>query len=300
MLDEGLRASCFGQLAILCAEFGTDVPYKGGLDRGFTYGGRRVPYLNRQKGIHRAEAQDGPAALSIQTSFHSPYDDEPTDDGFRYAYRSGSPDQADNRALQAAFDLQVPIVQFVGTRPGWYRPEFPAYVVNNDPAAGFVVVAPGKMRGPLDDQEATLVDDPVERRYLVRETRVRLHQARFRGHVVHAYQSQCSVCRLKEVRLLDAAHIVGDVEQHGEPVVSNGLSLCTIHHRAYDHDLVGISPDYDVRVSSRLLEDEDGPMLELLKGFDKQPIAVPGPKVWRPDRQRLAERFKRFLERSMG
>jgi hypothetical protein len=27
----------------------------------------------------------------------------------------------------------------------------------------------------------------------------------------------------------------------------------------------GVTPDYDVRVSPRLLEDEDGPMLDLLK-----------------------------------
>jgi hypothetical protein len=71
---------------------------------------------------------------------------------------------------------------------------------------------------------------------------------------------------LKEPRLLDAAHIVPDTDAAGEPAVTNGLSLCSIHHRAFDEDLVGISPDYEVRVHPRLLDDEDGPMLELLKG----------------------------------
>ena len=80
--------------------------------------------------------------------------------------------------------------------------------------------------------------------------------------------------------------------------MSNGLALCSIHHRAYDHDLVGVSPDYDVRVSPRLLEDEDGPMLELLKTFDRQPIYVPRRSEWKPDRERLASRFDRFLTRS--
>jgi hypothetical protein len=51
----------------------------------------------------------------------------------------------------------------------------------------------------------------------------------------------------------------------GDPLVSNGLSLCSIHHRAFDQDLVGISPDYGIRVAEQLLEDEDGPMLELLR-----------------------------------
>jgi putative restriction endonuclease len=99
-------------------------------------------------------------------------------------------------------------------------------------------------------------------------------------------------------RLLDAAHIVGDLETRGEAVVTNGLSLCSIHHRAFDQNLVGVSPDYGVRVSRRLLEDEDGPMLDVLKGFHDTTIQLPHRRVWRPDRERLAERYERFLSRS--
>jgi putative restriction endonuclease len=127
---------------------------------------------------------------------------------------------------------------------------------------------------------------------------VRIHQARFRGSVVPAYRSQCAICRLKEVRLLDAAHIIGDLDTRGEAIVSNGLCLCSIHHRAFDHHLVGISADYVVRVAPRLLEDEDGPMLELLKGFDFEVIEVPRSVPLRPDRERLAERFERFIEQT--
>jgi putative restriction endonuclease len=97
------------------------------------------------------------------------------------------------------------------------------------------------------------------------------------------------------MRLLDAAHITGDFEAEGEPAVSNGVALCSIHHRAYDHDLIAISPDYEVRVSTRLLQDEDGPMLELLKTFDRRPIFVPRRTAWKPDRERLATRYERFL-----
>src|SRR5439155_23153159 len=130
-----------------------------------------------------------------------------------------------------------------------------------------VVISPGRMVGPLDEREPALPEDPIERRYAVRETRVRLHQARFRGRVLLAYANTCTICRLKEGRLLDAAHIAGDLEVQGEPVVRNGLSLCSIHHRAFDQNLVGVSADYEVHVSKRLLDDEDGPMLELLKQF---------------------------------
>src|SRR6266480_7831203 len=249
-------------LSVLVAEFGEDVPYTGGLARGFPFRGTRVPFLNRQKGIYRAAAQEGPAALAIQTSAKSPYDDEILADGFLYAYRAGAIDQPDNRALRVARELQVPLVYFIGTRPGWYKPVFPVYVREDDPVRRVVLVTPGALLGPLDEPEPVPLEDPIERRYAVRETHVRLHQARFRGRVVPAYGSQCAICTLKELRLLDAAHIVGDIQLGGEATVRNGLSLCSIHHRAFDQNLVGVSPDYSVQVSRRLLEDDDGPMLE--------------------------------------
>ena len=285
-----------GHLSILVAEFGDDVPYGDGLQRGFPFRGRRVPFLNYQKGIYRAAIQKGPAALSIQTSSKSPYDDEVIADGFLYAYRAGDIDQPDNRALRAAHQLQVPLVYFIGTRPGWYKPIFPCFVREDHPSSRVVLVTPGALQGPVDEPEPIVLEDPIERRYAVRETRVRLHQARFRGRVVPAYSSQCAICRLKELRLLDAAHILSDVLEVGEPTVQNGLSLCAIHHRAFDQNLVGVSPEYVVHVSQRLLEDEDGPMLDLLKGFHELPLVVPKRLADRPDPERLEARFARFLD----
>jgi putative restriction endonuclease len=76
--------------------------------------------------------------------------------------------------------------------------------------------------------------------------------------------------------------------------VSNGLSLCTIHHRAFDEDLVGISPDYEVQVAPRLLDDEDGPMLDLLKKAHATLLQIPKRKLLQPDRELLAVRFDTF------
>ena len=242
--------------------------------------------------------QRGPAALSIQTSVNGPYADRETPDGVRYDYRGADPDHRDNLALRAAFELGVPIIHFVATRVGRYLPLFPRYVAADDPDALCVLVTEGRMLGPLDEPEPTLVEDPLERRYLVRQTKARVHQARFRGRVLPAYRDQCAICRLKEIQLLDAAHIIGDLEELGEPTVNNGVSLCSIHHRAFDHHLVGIDADYTVRISPRLLEEDDGPMLELLKAFHAQPLLVPRPPALRPDRERLAARFERFLERT--
>jgi putative restriction endonuclease len=293
-LDEDVRTSCFSRLALLQAQYGDELPYPGVLSEGFPFRGQRVPFLNYQKGIYRAAVQRGPAALSIQTSAKSPYADEETVEGFFYDYRAGSTQQPDNRALRAAAELGVPIVYFVASRPGLYRPLYPYFVAQDLPADRRVLVSPGRLIGPMEEPQPVPVVDPSEREYVVRETKVRLHQGRFRGAVLLAYRDQCTICRLKEIRLLDAAHIEPDTSPSGEPLVSNGLSMCTIHHRAFDQNLVGISPDYQVRVSRRLLDDDDGPMLDVLKGFHARPLYLPPRRAHYPDRDRLEVRFAGF------
>ncbi|MEA2390228.1 MAG: putative restriction endonuclease [Solirubrobacteraceae bacterium] len=57
-------------------------------------------------------------------------------------------------------------------------------------------------------------------------------------------------------------------------------------------------PDYVVHVSERLLEDEDGPMLDLLKGFHESPLNLPTRRVDRPEPGLLDRRFSKFLELS--
>ena len=57
---------------------------------------------------------------------------------------------------------------------------------------------------------------------------------------------------------------------------------------------MGISPDYEVRVAQRLLEDEDGPMLDLLKKAHATAIQVPKRRALQPDRELLAVRFDAF------
>jgi putative restriction endonuclease len=289
--DELLRQTAFLALDALRARFGDDLP-RDGLGEGFVFDSARIPFFNPQKGIHRAQRQRGPAALSIFTSKNSPYDDARTEDGFWYAYRAGDIDQPDNRALRAAFLTGAPVIYLVGTGVG-YQALYPTYVVEDDVHARRVRITVGAFR----HGEAVLPAEDGERRYAVREARVRLHQSRFRGIVLPAYSNSCAICRLKEPRLLDAAHIAPDLDEMGAPIVSNGLSLCSIHHRAYDEDLMGIDPDYRVHISRRLLEEDDGPMLDVLKGFHQAPIVLPHSPAKRPDRDRLAVRFERFAAR---
>jgi putative restriction endonuclease len=293
--DDDVRAACFAALDVLQAQHGPELSHHA-LAAGFNFRGTRVPFLNRAFGIYRAAVQRGPAALSINSAFaQKRYQDVGTPDGVLYRYQDGPIDNHINLWLRQAHALRVPLVYFIGTRPNAYRPEYPAFIEHDYPTERSVEVSFGEMRGSLDEREPAHIDDPIERHYVVRRVKQRIHQAQFRGAVLPAYRDRCAICTLRERRLLDAAHIVADVEEFGEPLISNGLSLCSIHHRAFDQDLVGISPDRGVHVSQRLLDEADGPMLDLLKGFHGQHIVVPTRRTWQPDRERLASRFERFL-----
>jgi hypothetical protein len=97
------------------------------------------PVPEQTEGDLRAAVQRGPAALSIQTSIQSPYDDVETNEGFFYDYRAGPIDLPDNKALRAAAQTQVPVVYFFATRPNLYRPLYPYFVTEDFPREGRVI-----------------------------------------------------------------------------------------------------------------------------------------------------------------
>ena len=129
------------------------------------------------------------------------------------------------------------------------------------------------------------------------EVHCRLHQARFREKVMAAYSGRCAISNLPEERLLDAAHIIPDSDEKlGQPIVPNGLLLSKIHHAAFDSNLIGIDQDYKLHVSDRLRDQNDGPMLQALKRVKDRKLRYPRLKKYRPDPDRLKERFKKFEE----
>ena len=78
--------------------------------------------------------------------------------------------------------------------------------------------------------------------------------------------------QLKQGQLLDAAHIIGDREGGGDALVTNGLTLCKIHHASYDTNMLGISPDYTVHINHELLQEAVGLMLKHgIQEMDRKP-----------------------------
>lgn len=143
-----------------------------------------------------------------------------------------------------------------------------------------------------DTHDAVVIE--LRRAYADRIVKKRLHQPVFRAQVLAAYENRCALCRLRHRALLDAAHIRND-SLGGEPVVTNGIAMCKIHHAAFDTMLMAVRPDYAIEVRPDVLVEEDGPTLTYaLQGLHDGRIELPRQRAARPNRELLAERYEQF------
>ena len=272
------------------------------ISQGFVFEGNRIPLVNPQRGIFKPRRMR--FLLSIRTVFPRPgariwYDDQRQvhnqifegEETVDYAFMGKDPEAADNRWLREAWENQIPVIYFLGVSPGRYQAIFPTYISNWD---GFALKSTLAFGNPYQEGLAA-PGNATERRYALRMVKERLHQATFREAVLYAYGSRCAITGLPETQLLDAAHIIADGDEAlGQPVVPNGLSLSKIHHAAFDAHLIGIDPDYRLHVSDRLLDQDDGPMLQALKQLDGSGLHLPTRSQDYPDRDRLDRRFETF------
>ena len=282
-----LRQLIFERLADLVAENG--VVSRAELEQ-LQVGDQQWRVIDRNRGIRNPK--ELLATLSVISNPKGPYADTHVGDSlYSYDYRAGST-AGDNRKMRRAFELGLPIILLRTIRPGIFVPIFPVYVTADDADNRRFILAL--------DESLRLVSNPLqlkpaEREYAERIMRQRLHQPEFRGRVLLAYRTQCTVCSLRHGKLLDAAHIIGDTKQHGLPIVENGLSLCKIHHAAFDANLLGISPDYVVHINRTLMDEIDGPMLRHgLQEMDSRQLILPARASDQPAADRLAERFDEF------
>lgn len=297
--DARVRATAFDWLARQ-VEFHGEVVPRSVLSEGFALDGHRVPVIGPQ-GIFKPALMQAP--LSITTSPKGPYDDVISPDNLlEYRYRGTDPNHHDNVGLRLAMQHGLPLAYFYGLVPGRYLAIWPVYVVRDAPKDLVFSIA-------VDDvTQVDLLSSPAQtaggfaeprREYVTSLARRRLHQGAFRERVLLAYQHQCSFCRLRHSELLDAAHIIPDGDPEGAPVVPNGLSLCRLHHAAFDRFFIGVRPDYIIEVRADVLDEVDGPTLEhAIQGLHGQAIVLPRRSVEQPSVEFLARRYERFLEYS--
>lgn len=119
----------------------------------------------------------------------------------------------------------------------WSRvsPHFMAAAEENPPIPAAVIREPSPKYG-----------EPV----LVRP---RLGQSSFRVLVTDAYKRRCAMTGESTLFALEAAHIQPYAGE-GKHEVPNGLLLRADFHRLFDAGLVGVTPEYKIKVSPRIKE----------------------------------------------
>lgn len=300
--DSRIRTAAFEWLLEQARQHG-DVLSRTLLSEGFLLDGIRVPLVGPQ-GIFKPKVLHE-APLSITTTPRGPYDDSFGPDGLlRYRYRGTDPTHADNRGLRFAMQNRLPLAYLHGVVPGKYLATWPVFVVGDDPAGlAFSVAVDDAAHSGLaaDGGELTIGEDDTARRaYVTATVKVRLHQQGFRERVLDAYRRQCAFCRFRHEELLDAAHIVPDSEPDGEPHVRNGLSLCALHHKAFDAHFITVRPDFKIEVRSDLLMEKDGPtLLHGIQGLHGSGILLPRSIAMQPGRELLESRYEKFRNASL-
>ena len=297
-IDKIVRLAAFEWLSKQTQIHG-DVLSRELLAKGFIFRGERIPLVSPQ-GIFKPKILPE-IPLTITTSPESKYDDGlGPGDLIHYRYRGTDPNHRDNKGLRKAMVEGTPLIYFIGVAPNKYIAFWPVYIVGDMPEQLTFKVAvddSAYINTSMTADEGYVSDTGAEARraYITSIARHRLHQRSFRERVLHAYREQCACCKLRHPELLDAAHIIPDAKPEGMPIVKNGISLCKLHHAAFDAYFLGIRPDYVIEIRKDVLDEEDGPMLiHGLKDMNNRKIIMPSPHSLSPHPEFLERRYEEF------
>lgn len=301
--DAKIRVAIFEWL-MRWSETNGDVFPRRVLAEGLIVEATKTPLVG-PKGIFKPKILGAAPPLSITTAPNGPYDDTHTSDGFLcYRFRGIDPNHPDNVGLREALKLQIPLVHFFGIATGKYVASWPVFVISEDVNDLAFTVAiddrnfVGKfLNQNVSDSIVRESPDLARRAYITSTVRIRLHQRAFRERVLDAYRRECSFCKLRHEDLLDAAHIIADSNPLGEPIVNNGLALCSLHHKAFDRGYLGLRPDLIIEVRPDILKESDGPTLvhgiQRLHGLQ---LNLPRSKANWPDKGLVEKRFEQFKQ----
>lgn len=76
---------------------------------------------------------------------------------------------------------------------------------------------------------------------------------RFKSIVYDAYNNKCAMCSIG-LELIEAAHIVPHSHEKGTDEIGNGISLCALHHTAYDRSLIYFDTDFNILINTTKME----------------------------------------------
>lgn len=106
----------------------------------------------------------------------------------------------------------------------------------------------------------------------------------FRRRVLEAYDHRCAICsfsvRMENTPIaLEAAHIKW-FQAGGPDIESNGLALCSLHHKLLDRGALAITNDHKIIVSDKA--NGHGGFQEWVLNFDGKPLLKPRHPLYAP------------------
>ena len=129
------------------------------------------------------------------------------------------------------------------------------------------------------------------------ERRERLLSDYFRAAVLSNFNGQCAVTGLKVTQLIEAAHILPWAKREDLRLVpANGIALCSLLHRAYDAELMGIDASGLVHISPRLLKGAQKSRFETFFAELDGRVRLRKADRFTVDPELLDEKYKTFLE----
>lgn len=117
----------------------------------------------------------------------------------------------------------------------------------------------------------------------IKEFKRKARNAAFSNNIKELYEYRCAVCGIKRFNKkgnpeVEAAHIYPK-EKNGPDKLINGISLCKLHHWAFDNGLLSITDDYKVIVPTEINDDKN---YEDITKFRGQKILLPAKNQFKP------------------
>ena len=131
----------------------------------------------------------------------------------------------------------------------------------------------------------------------LQEVKRRINQDFFRQTVLSSYNQKCCITGINNSALLQASHIVDwSIDEQNRTNPENGLCLNALFHKAYDENLLGITPDYDIIISEEFLGNKlrevESSTKDYIWGFNNKKLIMPS--RFCPDKELLAQHFEKF------
>ena len=144
-----------------------------------------------------------------------------------------------------------------------------------------------------DISENELLQEGRTREAIVK---LRVNQSFFRRSILAAYNNTCCITGIQIPSLLISGHIIPWAEDEKNRLnPRNGIAINALHDKAFENGLITITPDYQIKVSS-LLKDQQKKkgLIDYFSRYDGKQIFLPSKFL--PDPEFLKIHNSKFKE----